>query len=215
MPKLVSRAEMAQRAGVSPGAITKALRKNGPLVAAAVRDRVDVDHPDAVAYLSRKDRQRTRKRQQEATAAELSDSDETSIATAMAALASDAALEDIEGFNDMTVRQVVDRFGTARAFRDFLDARKRIEDVRKTELDNDEAEGRLISRELVEQHVFGAIEASHMRLLQDLPKSAAIRVNSAFKAGDPVEEIERIIRELISTQLRPVKNTVLRVMKTA
>jgi hypothetical protein len=207
----ISRAEMAQRAGVSQGAITKALRPNGPLAPAAVGDRVNVAHPDAVAYLSRKNRQRARKREQDAAAAELAGDE----AEAIEGLDPDEALEDIEAFADMTVREVVDRFGTARRFRDYLDARKRIEDVRKTKLDNDETEGRLISRELVQQHVFGAIEASHMRLLQDLPKSAAIRVNSAFKATATVEDIERIIRELIATQLRPVKTTVRRTMTAA
>jgi hypothetical protein len=52
MPVLISRAEFARRAGVSKPAITKACRHQ--LAAASVRDRIDVEHPAAAAYLAAK-----------------------------------------------------------------------------------------------------------------------------------------------------------------
>jgi hypothetical protein len=51
--QLVSRADVARRAGVSRAAVTKAAR--GALSAACVGAAVDLDHPAAAAYLSRRD----------------------------------------------------------------------------------------------------------------------------------------------------------------
>jgi hypothetical protein len=50
MPRLFSRVEFARLARVSPAAITKAGKKQ--LAGAFVADRIDADHPDALAYLS-------------------------------------------------------------------------------------------------------------------------------------------------------------------
>jgi hypothetical protein len=52
---LVTRAEVARRAGVSRAAVTKAAR--GALGAASVGRMIDVDHPAAAAYLSRRGRE--------------------------------------------------------------------------------------------------------------------------------------------------------------
>ena len=80
----------------------------------------------------------------------------------------------------------------------------RIENMRKTRLDNDESEGRLIDRELVKGAVFGAIESAYRRLLQDTPKTAVARIYASAKAGQPPEDAEKILRELITAQLKPL-----------
>lgn len=49
--ELVSRAELARRAGVSSAAITKATQPGKPLHDASVGNRIDAAHPDAVAYV--------------------------------------------------------------------------------------------------------------------------------------------------------------------
>jgi hypothetical protein len=54
---LVSRSEFARQAGVSAAAVTKAC--NRILKAAVSGKRIDVSHPDAVAYLEKKDRDQT------------------------------------------------------------------------------------------------------------------------------------------------------------
>jgi len=50
-PRLVARSALAQLAGVSRPAVTKACR--GRLKPACVGNRVDLDHPATVAYLAR------------------------------------------------------------------------------------------------------------------------------------------------------------------
>lgn len=124
--------------------------------------------------------------------------------------------DDVEALiGQLTIDEVVRRFGTRAKFRAWLDARKKLEDIREKELKNDETLGRLIERELVKTHVFGAIEAGNRRLLGDTPKTLARRLYALAKSGAPVEEAEAVVREVISSQLQPVKATAARVLRNA
>lgn len=90
---------------------------------------------------------------------------------------------------------------------------KRQAEVRRLNLQNLETEGRLISRDLVRTHVFGAIDAGNRRLLGDASKTIARRVYGLARSGAPIEEAERTVRELISSQLRFVQTTAVRVLQ--
>jgi hypothetical protein len=121
---------------------------------------------------------------------------------------------DVGAIADMTIREVVQKFGTVTAFKDWLMALKAIEGVREKNLRNAETEGRLISRDLVQTHVMGAIEACNKRLLRDAPKTIASRVFAVVRGGRTVEEGEQLVREAISKHLRPVKVTAARVLRS-
>lgn len=112
---------------------------------------------------------------------------------------------DVEQYADWTLRQISDQFGTVTAFKDWLDARKKQVSVREKELKNWEAEGMLIPRDAVRTHVFGAIDGVNRRLLQDVPKTIARRVYALAKSDTPVEDAEKLTREIISSELRAVK----------
>jgi len=210
-PHLVSRSEFSRLAGVKPASITNACKGNGKLVAARVADRIDVTHPNAVAYLEKKGKKPPRLDLEEdeplasVRATDLDNLDPKRF----------AEVDRIEPFASMTIRELVDKFGARRAFKDWLEALKKIEDIRKTRLENDETEGELISRELVETHVFGALEALSRKLLQDMPKTAARRLEAAVKAGEKTEELERILRDLLTKQLRPTKAEATRKLRNA
>ncbi len=217
MPKprrLVSQKDLAELAGVTKMAISKALRAK--LAPAAHGDRIDLDHPVVVAYLRRKRTQRER-----VLAKPLPPPDERPGPRGDEHIepydpsGESGEAEAIPEDDLRLLREMADKHGGLRAFRDWLEALKRIEDIRKLRLDNDENEGRLIERELVEKYVFGAIEASHLRLLRDLPKSAALRVLASFKAGGTAEDGERMIRDLVATQLKPVRGSVDRALDAA
>lgn len=113
----------------------------------------------------------------------------------------------------MTLEQLVKKFGTATAFQDWLAARKRISDIREKDLKNDERSGRLIPRELVRTHVFSHIEVANRRLLRDAAVTIARRVYAAAKSGAPVEDAEQEVRDILTQQLRPVKETATRVLR--
>jgi hypothetical protein len=199
-------------AGVSPAAITKACRKE--LKPAAVGDLVDLDHDATRAYLAR----------------HAGDSDDG--VTALPELPpgddhdSDGAPPgryvprlDETGFSeelaDLTLREIVDKFGTVRAYQKILEAHVKKEQALKNRIANALKLGELIARELVEQHVLAFIDAVFKRLLSDSPKTVAKRCYELAQSGAPVEEAERFVRDNLSGQLAPMKATAERVLRNA
>jgi hypothetical protein len=241
--RLVSKAELARRAGVSKPAITRAC-KTGSIREACQGDRVDLDHPSvAIAYpravsedppsaartdAATPDRSKSARRQVAAPTAPAETGPKRQSATDDAppsdgpdelaeeihSLGQGASKEDLLRLT-RALRPILNRHGTRRAFRDWLGALKDLEDIRKRRLDNEETEGRLISRELVKTHIFGAIEGSHRRLLGDAPKTIARTLYGMAKSDEPLEAAEERVRELISTVLKPVKATATRVVENA
>ena len=149
MPRLVSRAELARIAGVSRATVTE-LCKQGSLVDAVEGKHVDLDHPAARAYLERRG---------------VSPEDVSSLANF-----GEGSSEDLAELASI-LSPLTERFGTEPAFKEWLDALKKIEEIREKRLKNEALEGELISRELVKTHVFGAIESSNRRLLSATPQT--------------------------------------------
>lgn len=229
MARLDTRSGLARIAGVSPAAITKACK--GALSEACVGKMVDLDHPAVVAYLKKKGVDPTagrpkrskkadpptesrprkrRKRRRRAPDPPATEEDDIDLPGP-----NEVTEEEIEAYAHLTLDELVEKFGTAVRFAKWLDARKKISEIREKDLKNDETDGRLIDREFVRTHVFGAIEAGNRRLLGDAPKTIARRLYSLAKAGAPVEEAEAVVREIISSQLRPVKTAAARGVRNA
>lgn len=213
-PRLYSRSQFARYAEVTPAAITKACKDGNGLADACLGDRVDVDHRAAVAYLKAHGKAPVPKpkkppaKKKGAKRAAQDDQFDTDDPVAVARL-------DHGVLSQMTIQEVIDTFGSRRGVRDWLEALKLIEAIRKTRLDNDETEGELISRELVRTHVFGAIEALHQQLLADLPRTLVTRLYASARSEEPQEEVERIVCQLISKQLKTVKTRTERVIRNA
>lgn len=123
--------------------------------------------------------------------------------------------EDIAGFAHLSLDELVRKFGTALAFRDWLIARKTIADIHEKELKNERTMGALIERELVKVHLLGLIDAAFRRLLADAPKTIARRLYAQAKSGEPVEDAEKLVRETISSILQPAKTSAARVLRNA
>lgn len=232
--RLVSRSEFARLAGVSRQAISKAC--GGPLKAACHGDRVNIDHPAAAAYLAGKGGASAGSGGAPArapTKASKSSSSRAGAPTKPARSAKKSKAEstapgpaasvpppprvpapkdsELEQLRDL-LRPLTERFGTATAFKDWLAASKQIEEIQQKRLSNEEARGRLISRELVSAHVFGVLGGMTRKLLRDTPKTLARRV-LGLGQGATVEDAERLIREHISSQIGPVKDKVTRSLR--
>ena len=219
--KLLSKADFARVAGVSRVAVGKAMLE-GKLKPAVVGDRVDMMHPSAVAYLKRPRPHSRRskadiKAEKAAAEAQSTDGDQTSSSNGSAAadaLVTDTGL-DISRYADMTLRELIDRFGSVRALKDWLEALKKIEDIREKRLNNEEVQRHLISRELVKTHVFGFLDAGNRRLLGDTPKTIARRLYGLARSDAPIEEGEKLVREIIGSQLNPQKARVAKLLREA
>jgi hypothetical protein len=215
---------------VSKPAISKACKAG--LRPAMVRDRIDLDHPRVREYLgakwpepgtdgaptpSPKPARRAPSKPTGSTKRRLVQPTEPTAPRPAAGASSEDAVEeqsaeDLEQIASM-LAPLLARFGTVRNLRDWLIALKDLELIRKTRLDNEETEGRLIPRELVKTHVFGAIEAANRRLLGDSPKTIARRVYAMAKSGAELESAEATVREIIGSQLHPVKIKASRVLR--
>lgn len=217
MARLVSRAEIARVAGVSAMAISKAC--NGKLKPACVGRRVDLDHPAVAEYVGSKGRtvpapaKAAKKAPPKQTAPHPPRAVKRASQPEQDAESVDGTDDDLESLAEL-LRPLVERFGTATRFRDWLVALKTIEEIRAKRLDNEEHEGLLIERELVQVRVFGAMDATNRRLLQDFPKTVARELYAQARAGVSHEELEKIVRNMISAQLRQVKTQASRALMT-
>lgn len=192
--------ELARLAHVTPAAITKAARAE--LKDACVGKRIDLDHPATQEYL-RKHGVDTTSPAKPAAEPQL----EPTVARPPNA-------DEVRTIGDMKLREVVQRFGgqgpgaegaALTRIGDWQARLKASEEIREKRLRNEEAEGKLIERELVRVHVFGMIDAGNRRLLSDAPRTIARRLYAMAKSGVPVEDAERVVRETISSQLQVVK----------
>lgn len=218
MAQLVSKSELARLAGVTKAAITKAAVKQFPK--ALIGPRVDLDHSDVQRYLAQ------RRGGQTAASVSAPEPQEAPVETDQGPPVSpaveesaideahrDVRIEDIERYAHLSLDALTKKFGTAVAFGDWLDARKRISDIREKDLKNDERSGRLITREFVRTHVLSHIESSNRRLLQDGAVTITRRLFAAIKGGATVEDAQQLVRDIISSQLRPARDSAVRALK--
>lgn len=212
MARLISRAELSRCAGVSDAAISKACKAQFP--GACDGRRVDVDHPEVVAYLKGKGKKPPAVRRAAVVKPPEAPAPSPRFAPQLTVERQSGTDEDLDELADL-LEPLMRRFGTAQAFRDWLVALKTIQEVRSKRLDNEETEGRLIERELVSTHIFSALENFHKRLLTDVVTTISQRLYGAAKGGVPLEEAKRIVRGIISEQLKPVKITAARVLRNA
>jgi len=113
--------------------------------------------------------------------------------------------EDIEALADLTLRELIDKFGTGTRFYDWLKALKEIEAVNEKRIKNAQSRGRLISRALVETGVIDAFNSAHLRLLTDGAKAITAAVVAKHQAGVNEHEIEAYVTDVVGSFIRPVK----------
>jgi hypothetical protein len=123
--------------------------------------------------------------------------------------------EAIESYSDLSIRQISERFGTFKRFADQVDALKKVVEIRKIQLANEEVEGTLISRDLVQTQVMAYLNALSLRLLKDSARTIVRRVYALSRSDTGMEEAEEVVREIIGSQIQPVKDKASRVLRNA
>ena len=123
--------------------------------------------------------------------------------------------EDIQVFSSMTLRDLIEKFGTDGRFVDWLSATQKIEAINEKRLKNATTEGELVSRKLVRTSIIEPIDACFIKLLTDGAKTIARRATAMHSAERPLEEIEEFVADQISSFIRPVKSKVERALKNA
>ena len=121
--------------------------------------------------------------------------------------------EQIAKYADMTLREAIEKYGTAPRFKEWLSAMKEICMIEDRNLKIAETKGRLISRDLVQKYIIGEVDAAHIKLLRDGSKTIAVRVAAMVGSGAEQTEIERVVSDLISSFIKPMKVKVTRAIR--
>lgn len=109
---------------------------------------------------------------------------------------------DVTDLLSCTLIELTTRHGSAQGFADWLDTRRQIADTARVESRNDRDAGRLISSELVAHHVIGMLDGQNRRLLNNAPRTIAVRAMSAVRSGGTLEQVTELVRSAISSELR-------------
>ena len=204
-------------AGVSAAAVTKAC--SAGLAPATEGKRIDANHAAAVAYLDRRapgkpapKKRDGRKKAVPHARGHVVRNEKRKRAPVWEPTGDGEIPDNIQDFVDMTLREIIGRFGTETRFGDWLKATKQIEDIAAARIKNAASAGELVSRHLVKIGIIDPINSAHVRLLRDGSKTIAQRSTAMVKAGATPVEIEAFVEDQIASFIRPVKAKVRRAL---
>ena len=196
----VTAKKFAELAGVTKSAVSQSSRADrilGPAVDDRTR-KIDLNHPAVAAYEAKLNIKINR--------SEFNKSPFQS---------SDAPQGDrpVADYDKMTLPEIIDKFGSDEGFKTWLQARKLIVEIQAKEIANAEKMGTLISKQLVENHIISPFNGAHLRILTDGVKAIAADCHALANAGEPVTSLEIAIEDILSKNLKGVKDKVAKALK--
>lgn len=212
MSRFISKAQLARWANVARSTAKRAC--DGPLYDATTDSGVDVEHPLVVEWLDAhgcheiptesapaptKKAKTTKKPKPKPTVPN----------TTPAKPTARPEPHDLEHLEDLTVREVVMRYGSVDGFKRFVDSLKSISEFKYKELRAKQQRGDLIEREKVAGLVFPMIDVAFSRLVTDVPDSVTKLVIARVESGgaDTAADVQKIIRDANSRVLKNVKQS--------
>lgn len=212
MTRIISKAELSRWAGVSRAAVTKACKSF--LSDAVLPSGVDVTHPlvrdwlrghgvDTLPEVSAAAKQKGSKRTRKAPARKPQPKQSVAQPTPP------PAVHDLEHLEDLTIREVVMRYGSVDGFKRFVDSLKSISEYKYKELRAKQQRGDLVERHKVAGLVFPMIDVAFSRLVTDVPVAVSKSVVARVQSGGPetYTDVQKIIRDANSRVLKNVKQS--------
>jgi len=121
--------------------------------------------------------------------------------------------ENIVEFIEWPLKKLIEKFGTDAQFLDWLKATQTIESINEKRIKNAQSSGELVSRELVKTAMIDPINSAHIKLLTDGAKTISRRVMAMTGAGKDPIEVEKYVKEQITSFIRPIKSKVKRILE--
>jgi len=236
MANIIKQKTFAERAGVSTATVCKAAARGKRLAPACVMQKddrkrkvkmIDADHPAAIKYVADQANRRLM------TGAPVTippkpapmptQSNRPGRPPRMALPPHPAGYselpdfdpnQDIREYMEWPLSRIVATFGTGERFLEWLRATKILVEIHAKNLQTLNVEEKTISRDLVRLHIFGAMNDSNQRLLIDAPKTIARRISAHAKSDGTIEDAEKMVRDIISKQLRNATSTAQRLLET-
>ena len=114
--------------------------------------------------------------------------------------------DNILEYQDLSLRQVLEKFGTATRFTQYLDSVAKIEVIHEKRVKHAAQTGELISRDLVKIGIIEPLNTAHRRLLTDAASTIASEVFEMARAEFSVEQCEIFVKDQTSSILEPMKD---------
>ncbi len=214
MSRIVSKAELARWGGVSRQAVAKLCKPGALLYDATTAKGVDVEHPLVVEWLSGHGVDEIPENGAQAKPK----ADRPPTPTPKKPPAADppptvpAAPDGVEDLENMTVREVVMRYGSVDGFKRFVESLKNIAEYKHRELRVRQQRGELIERDKVAGVVFPLVEVAFTRLVSDVPEAVSKQVIARVESGGPdtTADVVALIRDANSRVLKNLKQSVTR-----
>jgi len=206
--QIVGKSAFARMAGVSPAAITKACGRQ--LLEAVTGKYIDAAHPSAVEYLGSKvhgatKKKTTKKKATKAKPTKAKPKAKPKPTKKKSSNAMDFVPSNIREYADMSLRELVNMFGTDVGFKAWLDASVKIEELKTKQIKNAVELKDLIKWDLVERAFIVPVNELFVKLLTDCVDSVTSQCMTAAKAGDTKEACEKQVREKIESFLLQLK----------
>lgn len=231
MSNLITKAALARLAGVSRTAVGKAAK--GPLADAVDGKKINVAHPLVIEWLSSKGATAPEATAPEATVTQATPAKKktatkkskkkTAAKSKPATTVSAAATPpnpapitvggyDIEGLENLTLREIVMRYGSIDGFKRYVESLKSISDFNLRDMKMKAHRGELIQRDLVSGTLIPLIDVAYQRLVSDVPAAITQQIIARIESGgdDMIGDCEKIIRDAISRVLKNTKNSIMK-----
>lgn len=238
--RLITRGALASRLSCSKSLVYKLAKKGMRLEHALVGDKIDLDHPDAVAFCAQNDYQEPDLALITAAAMEAGRKHEKhnqqqvgqrrgaavpkeqpptftqeQIAPLLEAFAPDDKADEDRTANeylDMTVRELIARYGTQSQFKDLAAAVKNLIQMRGYEEEQARKRGEYIHRAHAEKLV-AMIDGMQKALLTDAVSNMANKAMVQARADADKTDVERSMRDTISRVIKLSKTQIVRSLR--
>lgn len=121
--------------------------------------------------------------------------------------------EDIRAYADMSLKELIRRFGTDTAFCDWLGATQTIERINGDTLKNAKLSGELISRKMVKERLFGTVDELFTKLLGGAVRTMEIRTRAMHMAGEKDIKVEKYLHDHMGKLIKECKNKMAKGMR--
>lgn len=212
----ISKAELARWAGVSRQAVTKACKPGAPLYDATGGKGVDVEHPLVREWLSvhglhelPEDGASAAQTKNTGKKTARAKTTQPQKAPPRAQTQTAPLPHELKELEDLTVREVVMRYGSVDGFKRFVDSLKNIAEYKHRELRVKQQRGDLIERDKVAGIVFPVIDVAFSRLVSDVPESVSKLIVARVESGGPetTSDVQQLIRDANSRVLKNLKQS--------
>ncbi len=197
--------------GVTKPSISSLTKEGGKLSPAMIGKKIYVDHPLVKEWLAEKaatsDKPLVKPSEEipiEESSA-LTSSDESGLTLEQAKQLLKQQDLKVDNLDSMTLREIVEKFGTIQGFKTYVEALRLIADTKQRELKLKVDDGDVISTDFVVSYLYPLFDLSYTHLVSSIPEQISLNVIDMVNAGADHIEIKEYIKGENSKSIIKIK----------